>query len=115
MRKTSQKQPEHIDIQVFDCNFLEKSNTNTPIYIKKEKEKERKNISSTEKEEEEEKEQEQEKTENAVNDRNIPSATSCRHEQQPGGRRMYNGHPILDNSPPRPDDHSLWNDRLQHK
>ncbi len=106
VRETSQKQPEHTDKQVFDCNFLETSNTNTPIYIKKEKE--RKNISSTEKEEEE-------KEENAVNDRNVPSATSCRHELQPGGRRIYNGRPILDNSPPRPDDHSLWNARLQHK
>ncbi len=108
VRETSQKQPKYTDKQVFDCNFLETSNTNTPIYIKKEKEKERKNISSTEKEEEE-------KEENAVNDRNVPSATSCRHELQPGGRRIYNGRPILDNSPPRPDDHSLWNARLQHK
>ena len=115
VRKALHKQPECADKQTFERNSLEISNANASIYINKEKKKERKNISSTEKEEEEEKEQEQEKTENAVNDRNIPSATSCRHEQQPGGRRMYNGHPILDNSPPRPDDHSLWNDRLQHK
>ncbi|WP_300693399.1 hypothetical protein [uncultured Bacteroides sp.] len=70
VRKTSQKQSEHTDKQVFKYNSFETNNTNTPIYINKEKEKERKNISSTEKEEE--KEQEQEKTENTMNDRNVP-------------------------------------------
>ena len=72
VRKTSRKQPEHTNKQEFTRSIFETNDTNTPIYINKEKEKERKYISSTEKEEEEEKEQEQEKTENAVNDRNVP-------------------------------------------
>ena len=42
-----------------------------------------------------------------------PSDNPYRHEQQLGGRRMYNGRPIPDNAPPRPDNHSLWNDRLK--
>ena len=82
VRKTSRKQPEHTNKQEFTRSIFETNDTNTPIYINKEKEKERKYISSTEKEEKEEKEQEQEKTENAVNDRNVPvrqtlPPTSC--------------------------------------
>ncbi|WP_300699078.1 hypothetical protein [uncultured Bacteroides sp.] len=42
-----------------------------------------------------------------------PSDNPYRHEQRLGGRRMYNGRPIPDNAPPRPDGHSLWNDRLK--
>ena len=42
-----------------------------------------------------------------------PSSTPYLHEQQLEGRRIYNGHPIPDNAPPHPDDHSLWNDHLQ--
>ena len=80
----SKKQREHVDNQSFANNLFETSNTNTPIYINREKEKERKIISSTEKEEEKEG-----KPKNAVNSRNVPSA------------------------PPRPDNHSLWNDRLK--
>ena len=44
-----------------------------------------------------------------------PSSTPYLHEQQLEGRRIYNGHPIPDNAPPHPDDHSLWNDRLRHR
>lgn len=36
-----------------------------------------------------------------------------RHEQLTDGHRTYNGRRIPDEAPPRPDDHSLWNDRLK--
>lgn len=36
-----------------------------------------------------------------------------RHEQRQNGYRTYNGRRIPADAPPRPDDHSLWNDRLK--
>ena len=36
-----------------------------------------------------------------------------RYEQRLDGRRTYNGRPIPDDAPPRPDDHSTWNSRLK--
>lgn len=44
---------------------------------------------------------------------NASPGNPYRHEQRQNGYRTYNGRRIPADAPPRPDDHSLWNDRLK--